>query len=210
MSSSGVILEMSSGKLDVLVPRPPTAVRLPVPLITGISPELDALDSPSMGPASSVVTGEVGGCEGVRGISVGIGASVGDETSFGPCGAGGTEGAGGIGGTGGTQNSPKLCAALCSRPCCPYFASPTVSHHSRRVGSEQLLAMADRFTYDGIACALGSFLASITSCATVYVYLGRLRGCFGCAFAGCCGAASGAALGNAGLSDTTVPGASGS
>lgn len=95
MSSSGVILEMSSGKLDVLVPRPPTAVRLPVPLITGISPELDALDSSSMGPASSVVTGEVGGCEGVGGISVGIGASVGDETSFGPRGAGGTGGAGG-------------------------------------------------------------------------------------------------------------------
>ena len=72
---------MSSGKLDVLVPRPPTAVRLPVPLILESAKSLMHLVPLRWGLPHSVGTGEVGGCEGVGGISVGIGASVGDETS---------------------------------------------------------------------------------------------------------------------------------
>jgi hypothetical protein len=68
----------------------PTAVRLPVLCL-----DLATLSSSSIWPSSaatSVGTGEVGG-----GISVGTGASVGDETSR----RNGLRGTGGAGGTGG-------------------------------------------------------------------------------------------------------------
>ena len=142
---------MSSGKLDVLVPWPPTAVRLPV-----LSQELDALGSSSMGPSSptSVGTGEVGGCEGVGGISVGIGASVGDETSRSR--KAGLRGTGGTGGTGAPRDVVRVaqvaqealvapCWVVCVSPSRArvFRSRPLVSLVAVRLGGSAALPPAD-------------------------------------------------------------------